>query len=104
MKLLAITLLTIFVVGCMETDARVMQLQVENEDLRQEITLMIDSIDSLINNKNLQIINLNAIIQARAESFDSLMVIEQGLWERVATDTLFYETIKARLLIILNEG
>ena len=99
MKTLAIILLSTILMSCMETDARVLQLEADNAQLEQDIMLLVDSIDSLVTVKNLEIVNLNATIQAKDNSFDSLMT----LWNGKLSDTTYLNTLKERLILILNK-
>lgn len=87
-------------ISCIETDAKVMQLEKENTQLQDEILVLVDSIDVVMTNKNLEIINLNAIIQAKDYSFDSLMV----LWDAQLSDTTYLDSLRSRLVEILNEN
>lgn len=88
------------IIGCMETDAKVMQLEQENTQLQDEILMLVDSIDVVMTNKNLEIINLNATIQAKDYSFDSLMT----LWDAQLSDTTYLDTLRSRLVKILNKN
>ena len=99
MRTLAIILLSTILISCMETDARVLQLEADNAQLEQDIMLLVDSIDSLVTVKNLEIVNLNATIQSKDNSFDSLMT----LWNEKLSDTTYLNTLKERLILILNK-
>lgn len=98
MRLLSIILLPFVLVSCMETDARILQLEREKADLEKEVDALVDSIDVLFQEKELEIINLNATIQMKDNSFDSLML----LWNDCLTDTTYLDTLKARLQNILE--
>ena len=100
MRILTIILLSMALISCIETDAKVMQLEKENTQLQDEILVLVDSIDVVMTNKNLEIINLNAIIQAKDYSFDSLMV----LWDAQLSDTTYLDSLRSRLVEILNEN
>ena len=99
-RIILILLISIALIGCMETDARVLQLEADNAQLEQDIMLLVDSIDSLVTVKNLEIVNLNATIQLKQNSFDSLMV----LWNNQLSDTTYLNTLKERLILILNKS
>lgn len=100
MRILSIILLSIALVSCMETDARVIQLENEKEQLELEIIQLVDSVEVKLNEKNLQIINLNAIIQAKDNSFDSLMVILNNN----LSDTTYLDSLRNRLVRLINEN
>lgn len=98
MRTLITILLSIAFISCMETDARVLQLQAENSQLENEIMDLVDSIEVMTNDMKLQIVNLNATIQAKDNSFDSLMT----LWNEKLSDTTYLDTLRSRLVKILN--
>lgn len=99
-KLLIIILLTIATISCVETDAKVLQLEADKTKLENEILMLVDSLDVVMTNKNLEIINLNATIQAKDYSFDSLMV----LWDAQLSDTTYLDTLRNRLVKLLNNN
>ena len=92
-------ILSIILVGCMETDAKVAQLESEKEQLQNEVLTLVDSIDTIMENKTIEIDSLNKVIQMRSDSFDSLMV----LWNNELSDTTYLDTLRNRLVRILNE-
>ena len=94
MRLLIAILLSIAFISCMETDARVLKLQQENNVLVAEKQEILDLLDDV----QLKVNSLDSTIRVREESFDSLMV----LMNNNLMDTVWLNTVKQRVLEILE--
>ena len=95
MRLLIAILLSIAFISCMETDAKVLQLQQENTVLqaeKEEILTMLDQVQT-------KVTSLENTIAIREASFDSLMIFMNNN----LMDTVWIDTVRARLLRILEE-
>lgn len=99
MKFIIIIVISLIVVKCVDSNAKVIQLENEVDELKQEVLVLIDSIETIVNQKKLEIINLNATIKARENAVDSLMI----LLDKNLMDTTYLDTIRNRLLIILSQ-
>lgn len=89
-----LALYLVVLIGCMETDARVLQLQQENNVLVAEKQEILDLLDDV----QLKVNSLDSTIRVREESFDSLMV----LMNNNLMDTVWLNTVKQRVLEILE--
>ena len=94
MRYLIIILLALALNSCMETDARVLKLQQENNVLVAEKQEILDLLDDV----QLKVNSLDSTIRVREESFDSLMV----LMNNNLMDTVWLNTVKQRVLEILE--
>ncbi len=70
----------------------------KNQAENQVITLQsqVTALETTVNNQA-------ETIRIKDESVDSLLQIEQALWERVLTDSLFYDTLQTRMENILAQ-
>ena len=112
MKVLVLAILVslLFVRCTMDVDARVLALQDENTVLQEKndvVMLALDTLETNINHKvleiislNAEVINLNAEIQAKDNSFDSLMVIlNNQLTDTVWISDTLLPRVRALLLL-----
>ena len=116
LSLLSVYLTLVYISCASDVKADVIELretmmQLPNDQQRADMLSLLDQIEQKVNDlkdekdqaialkeeAESQVVSLQNELDAKAESFDSLMVIEQALWEKALTDSLFYDTLKTRM-------
>jgi hypothetical protein len=85
---------------------KISDLKASNTALtNQNATLTTENADLVVQNNLLtgQVTSLQNELDVKQASVDSLLLVEQALWERALTDSLFLDTLKNRMQIILSQ-
>jgi hypothetical protein len=85
---------------------KISDLKASNTSLtNQNATLTSENADLVVQNNLLtgQVTSLQNELDVKQASVDSLLLVEQALWERALTDSLFLDTLKNRMQIILSQ-